>query len=172
MNTLGNNIAVGKSDSSAVQFLSFTVQNETYGVDIMSIIEIRGWVDTMPLPKTPDYMIGVLNLRGIVVPIFDLRSRFGLGSTEVKSTNVVIVLSIQGRKFGILVDTVSDIITLDHNQISASPDVQTSLEDRFIRGIITSDDNNMVILLNVEALFSKDDISGVDQALKDAEKIS
>lgn len=166
MNSLGNSIAVGKSSNEAMQFLSFTVNNETYGVEIVSILEIRGWVDTMPLPKTPDYMIGVLNLRGIVVPIFDLRSRFGLGTTEVKSTNVVIVLSIHGRKFGILVDTVSDIITLEQSQISASPDVQTSLEDRFIKGIITSENGDMVILLNVEALFNKEDISGIDEALK------
>ena len=166
MSSLGNNIAIGKSSNEAMQFLSFTVNNETYGVDIVSILEIRGWVDIMPLPKTPDYMIGVLNLRGIVVPIFDLRSRFGLGTTEVKSTNVVIVLSIHGRKFGILVDTVSDIITLEQSQISASPDVQPSLEDRFFKGIITSDNGDMVILLNVEALFSKEDISGIDEALQ------
>ena len=155
-----------KINGDSEQFLSFTIGSETYGVDIMTILEIRGWVDTTPLPKAPEYMVGVLNLRGMVVPIFDLRLKLGLGKTEPDTTNVVIIISVAEKKIGILVDTVSDILTVNMNDISSPPDVDSNIEERFISGLLTSSDENMVILLNVESLFSKEEVEQFKDSTK------
>jgi purine-binding chemotaxis protein CheW len=161
LNAIKQGLRLAAEDGGAVaQFLSFSVGKETYAVDIMSVQEIKGWSETTPLPKTPEYMRGVLNLRGCVIPVFDLRSRFGKGSTEVDTTHVVIVLSLSnGHNLGLLVDSVSDILTVEQSEIKPSPQVQSDIEDRFINGLI-SHENMMVILLDVAKLFSEESLEG------------
>lgn len=137
-----------------VQFLTFTVGDSEYGVDIMTVREIKGWSDTTRLPNMPEYMRGVINLRGVVVPIFDLRTRFNMGITEVNPKNVVIILAIGERTVGVLVDAVSDILTIDSNEIKPAPTTETQIDAAFINGLI-SVDQRMVVLLNVDHLFDK-----------------
>src|SRR4051812_42625718 len=97
-----------RAAASAVQFISFAIGDDQYGVDIMSVREIKGWSEITPLPKQPDYVRGVLNLRGIIVPIVDLRCRFGQGLTNATALHIMIIVQVGTRCFGLLADRVLD----------------------------------------------------------------
>ena len=160
------NVTNETSSSDAYQYITFTVNNEEYGIDIMSVLEIKGWTDTTRLPNQPDYLRGVLNLRGAIVPIIDLRHRFGEGQTEASSTNVVIIVSIQHRYIGILVDAVSDIMTVSKSDIQDIPNVDGSSRENFLSGLVTLNER-MVAILELGQLKSDCDddpqsVSGVD----------
>lgn len=133
------------------QFLTFTLGAEEYGVDIMQVMEIKAWQETTRLPNTPDFMRGVMNLRGAIIPIFDLRCRFGMGLTEANAKNVVIILAVNARTVGILVDTVSDILTTAQHDIKPAPHMDT-VENAFLGGLISVEER-MVALLEIERLF-------------------
>jgi len=138
---------------SSIQFLTFTVDKNEYGVNIMRVMEIRGWSDTTDLPNTPEFMRGVINLRGQVIPIFDLRSRFGHGFTNANEKNVVIVMAVGERTIGILVDAVSDILTTTADEIREAPSSsETGIDDNYLNGLI-SVDKKLVILLDIDYLF-------------------
>ena len=139
------------------QFVSFTIGEEEYCVDIIFIREIKGWVPVTPLPNSPEYMLGVLNLRGVIVPIFDMRCRFGLGKTETTPLHVMIIVAIGDRIMGILVDAVSDILTIGANQIMDVPDLDQRGDRKFLSGLITHEEH-MVALLSLEELFDLDSI--------------
>lgn len=134
------------------QFLTFTIGEEEYGVDIMTVREIKGWTDTTRLPNTPDYMRGVMNLRGLILPIFDLRMRFHGRLTEATPKHVVIILALKERNIGILVDTVSDILDASSEQIKPAPGAESEARAAYIDGLISLDER-MVVLLGVEKLF-------------------
>ena len=152
-----------ESGSNTNQFLTFNVENNEYGVDIMRVMEIRGWTDTTRIPNSPDYMRGVINLRGLVIPIFDLRNRFNQGETDANEKNVVIVLAVGERTIGILVDAVSDILTVGDGDIKVAPSsAETGINDEYVTGLISVNEK-MVILLDVDYLF---DNSTLDQAEK------
>ncbi|MCB2010556.1 MAG: purine-binding chemotaxis protein CheW [Geminicoccaceae bacterium] len=142
------------------QFISFRVAGQEYGVDIMSVREIKGWSETTMLPHSPHYMRGVLNLRGAIVPVFDLRARFGGGGTETSKTHVVIIVAVEGRTIGMLVDAVSDILTACGDDIRPVPDTGDGAEHDFIKGLFSVGER-MVALLDVARLF---DIECVDAA--------
>lgn len=144
-------MAVAK-DTGQQQFITFTVGDQEYGVDIMSVREIKGWVETTLLPNTPEYMRGVLNLRGVIVPIFDLRCRFGLGKTEATNLHVIVIIAVKNRMVGILVDTVSDILTVSNSDIRDVPKMETLIEEEYLSGLVTIEER-MVALLNQERLF-------------------
>lgn len=145
------------------QFLTFAVQGEEYGVDIMTVREIKGWTETTRLPNSPEYMRGVMNLRGLVVPIFDLRARFGKGRTEAESKHVVIILSVLERNIGILVDAVSDILTIGEDDIKPTPEVEVAADADYLDGLISIDER-MVVLLAVDRLFNTDVIEAANVA--------
>lgn len=134
------------------QFLTFTVGEEEYGVDIMIVREIKGWTETTRLPNSPKYMRGVMNLRGLIIPIFDLRARFQNVLTEASVKHVVIILAVKDRNIGVLVDTVSDILDTMPDQIKPAPAGDSLIDEDFIGGLISLEDR-MVVLLNVEHLF-------------------
>lgn len=136
-------------------FLTFTIGNEEYGVDIMMVREVKGWSEVTRLPGMPDYMRGVLNLRGIIIPIFDLRARFGGTLTQADHKHVVIILSVGLRTIGILVDAVSDILTVGADDIKTAPDAQTGIDERYVSGLIAVDER-MVVALDIEKLLSHD----------------
>ena len=104
-----------------VQFISFTIDQDEYGVDIMAVREIKGWTGVTALPNQPDYMRGVLNLRGVIVPIYDMRRRFGMEQIEPTAMHVVIIVAVQDRIIGLLVDMVSDIVTTNNSEIRPVP---------------------------------------------------
>lgn len=134
------------------QFISFTIGSEEYGVDIMAIREIKGWTATTELPNTPPYVRGVINLRGAIVPIFDLRTRFGGGATAASPRHVIIVVSVRSRVVGLLVDAVADIITIAGGSIQPVPDLERKADTGFLSGLVTVD-GRMVALLDLDRLF-------------------
>lgn len=140
-----------KADSLTEQFLTFTIGDAEYGMDIMMIREVKGWSDATRLPGSPDYMRGVLNLRGIVIPIFDLRCRFGLGLTQATEKHVIIILSIGKRIAGLLVDTVSDILTVQQSDIKPAPEDDSPVDGRYVSGLIAIGER-LVVVLQVDKL--------------------
>lgn len=152
-------VGAGAQDSAALpgqeeQYVTFTVGEEEYGVNILAVREIRGWTPESRLPNLPDYVRGVINLRGIIIPIFDLRARFGGGATQVTKRHVVVVLQVGARTRGILVDAISDILAVAHGEIKPPPDLDSGLVDSdFVSGLYANGDR-MVTLLNVDLLFA------------------
>lgn len=141
------------------QYLTFILAGEEYGVDILRVQEIKGWDKATPIPNTPDYIKGVINLRGTVVPIIDLRRRFSLDSIEYGNTTVIMVLKVNGEKgertMGFVVDAVSDVYTVDKSQLKPAPDFGGSVSADFIKGLVTVD-SKMVILLDIDRLVVTD----------------
>ncbi len=158
----GNEASEQKPTSQ--QFLTFTVDNEEYGVDIMTVREIKGWTETTRLPNSQEFMRGVMNLRGLIIPIFDLRTRFHRGVTDATAKHVVIILAIGERNIGILVDTVSDILDASYDQIKPAPENDTQIDADYISGLISLNDR-MVVLLDVEHLF---EIQHIDRIIAQA----
>lgn len=148
-------LSVGTVPSHHTQFLTFTIGEEEYAVDIMRVREVKAWSDTTRLPNTPEYVRGVLNLRGIIIPIFDLRARFSEALTEATPKHVVVILSVGERTIGLLVDTVSDILTVMADEIKPPPTMETLVEQRFVEGLIAVDER-MVVVLNMNTLFHQD----------------
>jgi len=149
------------------QFLSFTLGREEYGVDILRVQEIRSWEPVSRIPNVPNYEKGVVNLRGAIVPIIDLRERFQLGNSHYGTTTVVVVLQAQigdkARIMGVVVDAVSDVIEVDENTIQTAPNFGAKVSTDFINGLV-SVNGRMVMLLDVDKLLKLD---GVDDDYED-----
>ena len=139
------------SDQSNRQYITFIANGQEFAANIMAIREIRGWTDTTPLPHVPHYVRGVINLRGNVLPVVDLKARLGLGMTEATPKHVIIVVAHSNKTTGILVDAVSDIITVSAADIQAPPDVMQTRGDNHIEGIAVRD-GQMVTLLAISHL--------------------
>ncbi len=153
----------GEASGGALRkVLTFSLGAEVYGVDILRLKEIRGWSPVTRLPHTPAYLLGVLNLRGVVVPVIDLRLRFGLSRTEMTPLTVIIVLSLQSaagqRECGIVVDSVRDVVDVDTQSIRPAPAVGGEAGNEFIEGIATADEQ-MLILVDAQRLASTDSSS-------------
>ena len=146
-------------EAGSGEFISFAIDNDQYGVDIMSVREIKEWSHVTHLPRQPDYVRGVLNLRGIVVPIIDLRCRFGQGLTECTPTHIIIIVQIGGRQVGLLADRVLDIVSFDRGQVQAVPSVARSSRARFLSGLATLE-NSMIALIDLTRLLSDDGEDG------------
>ena len=148
-----SNDQLNQSLSSNMEFLTFTLGNENYGVDILRVREIRGWEKIRELHDTPDYVKGVLDLRGSIVPIIDLRVRFGIANYEYRSTTVIIVLAAddEGGKMGIVVDSVSDVLAVSQADIKATPSLGSKINTDYIHGMVTTDDH-MVMLVESNKL--------------------
>jgi purine-binding chemotaxis protein CheW len=152
--------------AAASQFLSFVLAGEEYGVDILKVQEIRGWVPVTQIPNTLAYVQGVLNLRGTIVPVIDLRLRFGLPKLDYSATTVVIVLSVAGatgrRVLGAVVDGVSDVLNVAPDQIRPAPDFGSVVRTEFINGM-ASIGERMVILLDIDKLLTADELQSLDE---------
>jgi purine-binding chemotaxis protein CheW len=142
------------------QFITFTLDAQEYGVDIMQVREIKGWTETTALPQAPSYVRGVINLRGIIVPILDLRARFGMGTTIPSRMHVVIIVITDTRTTGLLVDAVSDIITVEPGTIRAVPRMDDlPVEESFLDGLVALDDR-MVTLVSLDGLIGAAETNG------------
>jgi purine-binding chemotaxis protein CheW len=139
----------------AGQYLTFMLAGEEYGVDILRVQEIKGWDSATPIPNTPEYIRGVINLRGTIVPIVDLRRRFALESVDFGNTTVIVVLKVRSeqgeRTMGFVVDSVSDVYTVPTDQLKPAPDFGGGGAAAFLKGLATVD-SKMVILLDVDRL--------------------
>ncbi|WP_047042461.1 chemotaxis protein CheW [Vibrio mexicanus] len=138
---------------AAQEFLSFILNDEEYGVPILDVREVRGWSEIRVIPNSPDYLKGVLEIRGEYVPIVDLRMRFNLTPAEISSTTVVIVLNSEEKHpLGIIVDGVSEVYALMENEIKSAPHMSVTVDDSYIKGIASVESGHL-ILINLEALF-------------------
>ena len=135
------------------EFISFAVADEQYGVDIMAVREIKDWSAITQLPNQPDYMRGVLNLRGVIVPIIDLRCRFGNGLTDATPMHVIIVIQIDGETVGLLADQVLDIIAVDPSQIQPVPKVSHDARTGFLSGLVAIE-KTMIALIELKSLLA------------------
>jgi purine-binding chemotaxis protein CheW len=149
------------SGTAGGEFLTFTLGAEEYGMDILKVQEIRGYDAVTAIANTPPYIKGIINLRGIIVPIVDLRIKFNLGNVSYNELTVVIVLSLGSRVVGAVVDSVSDVLTLTPDQIKAAPSLSTMLDTRYITGLGTID-QRMLILVDIEKLMSSKEMELMD----------
>lgn len=152
------------SGTASGEFLTFTLGAEEYGMDILKVQEIRGYDAVTAIANTPAFIKGVINLRGIIVPIIDLRIKFNLGKIDYNELTVVIILNLSNRVVGVVVDSVSDVLTLMPDQIKAAPTLSTSLDTRYIVGMGTVD-QRMLILVDIEKLMSSKDMELMDEVV-------
>jgi purine-binding chemotaxis protein CheW len=143
------------------EYLIFSLDGESYGLDILRVQEIRGYDTVTKIANTPDFIKGVINLRGLIVPIVDLRIKFNVGAVKYDELTVVIVLNIGGRIIGMVVDGVSDVVSLEATQIKAVPDIVASIDTKYITGLATADEQ-MLILVDIEQLMNSQEMALVD----------
>jgi len=144
------------------EFLTFTLGNEEYGVEILRVQEIRGYESVTHIANAPNFIKGVINLRGVIVPIVDMRIKFGFANVTYDQFTVVIILNVAGRIVGMVVDGVSDVINLTHEQIRPAPEMGSGVNSRYIIGLGTIDDR-MLILVDIEKLMSSADMELIEQ---------
>jgi purine-binding chemotaxis protein CheW len=149
--------ADARSPSTVLEFLAFTLGQEEYGIDIQKVQELRGYDTVTRIANSPDFIKGVVNLRGVIVPIIDMRIKFKLGTPTYDQFTVVIVLNIAGRTMGMVVDSVSDVITLTAEQVKPAPQMGVLLESDYLIGLGALDER-MLILVDIDKLMSSAEI--------------
>ncbi len=152
-------LAAGQASS---EYLTFTLGKEEYGIDILKVQEIRGYDAVTTIANSPDFIKGMVNLRGVIVPIIDMRIKFNLGEAKYDQFTVVIVLTVAGRVVGMVVDGVSDVIALGGAQIRPAPEFSSTFNTQYITGLGTVD-QRMLILVDIEKLMSGVDMGLVEQ---------
>ena len=155
-------VAAGPSGLAAgsSQFLTFLLGAEQYGVEILRVQEIRGYSAVTPIPNTPVFIRGVINLRGTVVPVVDLRAKFSMDATEYNKFTVIIVVNVGSKVIGLVVDAVSDVLDIPASEIRMAPDLGSRVDTRFISGMATIGEH-MTVLLDIERLLSDDEVAAL-----------
>jgi purine-binding chemotaxis protein CheW len=149
------------------EFLAFKLGSEEYGIDILKVQEIRGYDTVTSLPNTPPFMKGVINLRGMIVPIFDLRIKLNLPNVQYDQFTVVIILNIANRMAGVVVDSVSDVLALAPADIKPAPHLGAAIKTDYINGLATVDDR-MLIVIDIEKLATSDELALVSSIAESA----
>ena len=139
------------------EFLTFRLGREEYGCDILKVQEIRGYENPTRIASTPDFIKGVVNLRGTIVPIIDMRIKFSVGEVKYDSFTVVIILNIANRVVGMVVDSVSDVLQIDSTQIRPAPDFSEALDVSYLMGLAAIAER-MLILVDIEKLMTSDEM--------------
>ena len=156
-------VPTGASAAKALEFLAFTLGREEYGIDIQKVQELRGYDAVTRIANAPEYIKGVVNLRGIIVPIIDMRIKFNLGTPTYDQFTVVIILNMASRVMGMVVDSVSDVITLSPEQVKPAPEMGSVLDTDYLIGLGTVDER-MLILVDIDKLMSSAEMGLVAQA--------
>jgi purine-binding chemotaxis protein CheW len=151
------------------QYLTFNLADEYYGVDILKVQEIKGYTTVTRIPNTPDYLKGVLNLRGTIVPIVDLRMKFGMGTTDPTSFTVMVVVNVRNRIMGFMVDAVSDVLDLNAKNIQPPPELGSGVDITFVAGIGNSNDR-LVTLLDIDRVLTEEEVTVVAEVAAVAEE--
>ena len=146
------------------EYLTFRLGGEEYGIDILRVQEIRSFEEPTRLANAAGFLLGVINLRGVIVPIVDLRVKFGCMDTAINAMTVVIVLNVKGRILGAVVDAVSDVMELAQEAVRPAPSMSTAVDTSYITGIANTNDR-MLILIDIESLMSSADMGLIDNAL-------
>lgn len=150
------------TDPGAREFLAFKLGQEEYGIDILKVQEIRGYETVTRIANAPEFIKGVVNLRGIIVPIVDMRIKFDLGEPSYDQFTVVIILTIVGRIVGMVVDSVSDVITLAPEQIRPAPEMGSAFNTDYLIGLGTLEER-MLILVDIDTLMSSSEMGLIEQ---------
>ena len=158
-----SNVTKLAGEPSGQEFLVFTLGDEEYGIDILKVQEIRGYDQVTRIANTPDFIKGVTNLRGVIVPIVDLRVKFSQGDVEYDDNTVVIVLNLGQRVVGIVVEGVSDVLSLTAEQIRPAPEFAVTLSTEYLTGLGALGDR-MLMLVNIEKLLNSDEMALLDVA--------
>ena len=145
------------------EVLVFVLGSEEYAVDILKVQEIRGFDKVTPIPAAPAYLKGIVNLRGVIVPVIDLRLKFQLPEPRYDATTVMVVLRLAGRVIGVVVDGVSDVVRLAPSDVKAAPQLGTVVDGSYIAGLATQDDR-MILLMDIEKLLSSAELNLLAQA--------
>ncbi len=159
MNTSVKKSAGGKTR----EVLVFVLGGEEYGVDILKVQEIRGYDKVTPIPSAPGFLKGVFNLRGTIVPVIDMRLKFGLAQASYDDLTVVVILRIGARVIGLVVDGVSDVVELTEDEVRPAPALGSLVDHAFLAGVATQE-SRMVLLLDIEKLLSSGDLNLLDEA--------
>lgn len=153
------------NDNHGHEYLIFRLGSEEYGIEILKVQEIRGYDRVTRIANSPNFIAGVTNLRGAIVPIVDLRVKFQLNSAEINESTVVIVLNLGDRIVGIVVDGVSDVLSLDAAQIKPAPDFSVTLSTEYLLGLGALDER-MLILVDIEKLLNSEEIALVEKMVE------
>ncbi|UJP06534.1 MAG: chemotaxis protein CheW [Nitrosomonas sp.] len=148
----------------ANEFLTFRLGKEEYGVDILKVQEIRGYEAVTQIANAPEFIKGVINLRGVIVPIVDMRIKFGLSQVDYNQFTVVIILNVAGRVVGIVVDSVSDVTSLGNDQVRPAPGMGSVIDTEYITGLGTLDER-MLIMLDIEKLMNSGDMGLIEHSI-------
>lgn len=158
-----NNVTKLAGEPSGQEFLVFTLGDEEYGIDILKVQEIRGYDQVTRIANTPPFIKGVTNLRGVIVPIVDLRIKFAKSDVDYNENTVVIVLTLGQRVVGIVVDGVSDVLSLTSDQIRPAPEFAVTLSTEYLTGLGAVGER-MLILVNIEKLLNSEEMALLDNA--------
>jgi purine-binding chemotaxis protein CheW len=156
--TMETVVAVANGDRSVEvgsQYLSFRLGEEEYGIEILRVQEIKGYSSITRIPNTPSHIKGVINLRGAVVPVVDLRTKFSMASIEYTKFTVIILVAVASKTMGLVVDAVSDVLDLKGADIQPPPDLGAGVDTRFMRGMATVN-GRLVALIDIERLLGED----------------
>jgi len=146
-------------------YLTFTLGHEEYGIDILTVQEIRGYDTVTTIANMPDFIKGVINLRGIIVPIVDMRIKFSLGDVTYDAMTIVIILNVADRVVGMVVDGVSDVISLNETQIKDAPEFGAVLDTQYLKGLGVIDER-MLILIDIENLMTSKEMALVESLVE------
>lgn len=163
-NSVTSVMSESEANDAMNEFLTFCLGKEEYGIEILKVQEIRGYEAITQIANAPDFIKGVVNLRGIIVPIIDMRIKFCLGSVEYDQFTVVIILNVAGRVMGIVVDGVSDVISLESEQIRPTPGLGSVIDTEYIMGLGTIDER-MLIMIDIEKLMSSHDMGLIEPSI-------
>lgn len=150
------NVAQNIAEDEVLQWVTFQLDKETYGINVMQVQEVLRYTEIAPVPGAPDYVLGIINLRGNVVTVIDTRSRFGLPPAEVGDNSRIVIIEAEKQVIGILVDSVAEVVYLRSTEIDAAPSVGTEESAKFIQGV-SNRDGELLILVDLNKLLSDEE---------------
>lgn len=149
------------------QILVFNINNELYGIDILKVQEILNFIQPTPIPNCPDYLKGIINLRGTIILVIDLRARFHFDSPMDPNNCVIVVVAIGNKKYGLVVDSVSDVLTINEENIQEDIDIHSGIDNRYIMGLVKANEQ-MIILVNIDKVFLKNELDNLNSAVNNS----
>lgn len=149
------------------QILVFNINNELYGIDILKVQEILNFIQPTPIPNCPDYLKGIINLRGTIILVIDLRARFHFDSPMDPNNCVIVVVAIGNKKYGLVVDSVSDVLTINEENIQEDIDIHSGIDNRYIMGLVKANEQ-MIILVNIDKVFLENELDDLNSAVNNS----
>lgn len=149
------------------QILVFKINNELYGIDILKVQEILNFIQPTPIPNCPDYLKGIINLRGTIILVIDLRARFHFEEPMNPDNCVIVVVAIGNKKYGLVVDSVSDVLTINEDDIQEDIDINSGIDNRYITGLVKANEQ-MIILVNIDKVFLKNELDDLNNTVNNS----